>query len=359
MNKNSYKNFIQKYCPVSFKDSMMWITVIGICSFVCYLIGKTTTSDTHVPLIFVSAVVIISLETEGYFYGLLASVVGVFAVNWAFTYPYFKLDFSVYGYPITFITMFTVSILVSTMTTRMRAHEKLIAETEKERVRANLLRAISHDLRTPLTSISGALTIAIEDDSLNRDALIELLSGAKDDADWLNRMVTNILSITRINSAVTLGKTEEMPEEIIASAISSFKKQHPDIEIDVSVPEDPVFIPVDPMLIEQVLINLMENAAVHGVTTTKISIIVKTVDSGVEIAVNDNGRGIDKTTLKELFKASGVLDKGHSSDETRGMGIGLLLCRTIVEAHGGAIYAKNLKNGGASFVFTLSDEEKK
>ena len=356
MNKNRVKRIIEEYLPTSTADWMTSLIVISFAAAVCYVLGMTTTSDVHVPLIFVSAVVVIALNTEGYLYGILASVIGVFAVNWAFTYPYFKLDFSIYGYPLTFITMFTVSVLVSTMTTRMRAHEKLIAETEKERVRANLLRAISHDLRTPLTSISGALTMAIDDPNMERAELVELLSGARDDADWLKRMVSNILSITRINSRVSLTKTDEMPEEIIASAIATFKKTHPQIEIEVSVPEEPLFVPADPMLIEQVLLNLMDNAVVHGVQTTKISINVKSSDSEVVISVSDNGRGIDRRTLRVLFSASGDLSE-HSSDETRGMGIGLLLCRTIVEAHCGKISASNIKGGGARFTFTLSRKE--
>ena len=353
----SFRDTIKHYCPLSGKDWATTIVALAAASAVCYVLGKITASDVHVPLIFVSAVVIIALKTDGYFYGFLSSIVGVFGVNWAFTYPYFKLDFSVYGYPLTFITMFTVSILVSTMTTRMRAHEKLIAETEKERVRANLLRAISHDLRTPLTSISGALTMAIDDETLDRDSLVELLSGARDDADWLNRMVENVLSITRINANVNLQKNMEMPEEIISSSITAFKKKNPEIEIEVSVPEEPLFVPADPLLIQQVLMNIMENSVAHGVTTSKININVKSTENEAIISVTDNGRGIDKKTLGELFKASEGVLKSHSSDETRGLGIGLLLCKTIVEAHGGRIWAENAKGSGARFTFTFSRKE--
>ena len=353
MRKERLKRIIRKYLPMSAADWITSITVIVLASAFCYILGTTTQSDVHVPLIFVFVVVIIALRTEGYFYGILASIVGVFGVNWAFTYPYFKLDFSVYGYPLTFITMFSVSILVSTMTTRMREHEKLIAETEKERVRANLLRSISHDLRTPLTSISGTLTMAIDDPEIDRDTLVDLLSSARDDADWLNRMVSNVLSITRINASVELKKTDEMPEEIIASAVMAFKKKHPDVAVNVTVPEEPLFVPADPMLIEQVLVNLLENAVVHGVHTTEIRIALQDADNYVRIAVSDNGRGIERSTLKELFKAGGLTSQ-HSPDETRGMGIGLLLCRTIVEAHGGQISASNIKGSGARFVFTLS-----
>lgn len=172
---------------------LIFLLTLGAASLICALLQRITSSDVHVPMIFVLAVLIVSLSTDGYFYGILAAIVSVIGVNYAFTYPYMKLDFSVYGYPLTFMTMLAVGFASSTLASRLRIQEQLRIETEREHMRANLLRALSHDLRTPLTSISGSITTVLdEDEALSPSMKQELLIGAKRDAEWLCRMVENI-----------------------------------------------------------------------------------------------------------------------------------------------------------------------
>ena len=141
---NRLKSIVKKYFPLSARSWLIFVAAMASASALCALLQRLTTSDTHVPMIFVLAVLVVALSTEGYFYGLLAALLSVLGVNYAFTYPYLKLDFSVYGYPLTFMTMLAVGFAVSTLTTRVRAQEKLRAESEREKMRANLLRAISH-----------------------------------------------------------------------------------------------------------------------------------------------------------------------------------------------------------------------
>ncbi len=138
-------------------------------SYMFYFEAKLVPTDTHVPLIYVLAVLCVSRLTEGYFYGVLASMVAVVGVNYIFTYPYFQVDFTVTGYPLTFIVMLTVSISVSALMTQIKMQEHVRLKAEKERMRANLLRAVSHDIRTPLTSIEGAAAGIID----NKDVLTE------------------------------------------------------------------------------------------------------------------------------------------------------------------------------------------
>ena len=144
-----------KYLPFSLRDLLKTAAILALASVVCAGLKPLSDSDFHVPLIFVLAVLLVSLTTDGYFFGSLASVVAVFGVNIVFTYPYFQLNFSRTGYPLTFLCMFAVSLITCTLTTRVRQGEQIRMEAEREKLRANLLRAISHDLRTPLTSISG------------------------------------------------------------------------------------------------------------------------------------------------------------------------------------------------------------
>ena len=152
-------------------------------------------------MIFVLMVVLVARLTDGYVYGVAASFFSVILVNYAFTYPYGAVDFTIAGYPLTFLTMLSVSLIVSAMTSQIKRQEKQRIEAEREALRANLLRAVSHDLRTPLTSIVGSTSAILENaDVLSRQQKAELLRGVRDEAQWLIRMVENLLSITRMGT---------------------------------------------------------------------------------------------------------------------------------------------------------------
>ncbi len=334
---------------------LIFLLTLGAASLICALLQRITSSDVHVPMIFVLAVLIVSLSTDGYFYGILAAIVSVIGVNYAFTYPYMKLDFSIYGYPLTFMTMLAVGFASSTLASRLRIQEQLRIETEREHMRANLLRALSHDLRTPLTSISGSITTVLDEgEALSPTMKQELLIGAKHDAEWLYRMVENLLSVTRISGEnSSLIKSDELLEEVLSEAVQRFRKRPDAVPISVAVPDRAELLPMDAMLIEQVLMNLMDNAVTHGGTVTQIWIEATVADSFVTISVRDNGKGIPKALLPHLFDGSLPLSGGSRSDGSRFMGIGLSVCKTIVEAHGGRIWAENAPDGGAVIRFTL------
>ena len=151
--------------------------------------------------------------------------------------------------------------------------ERAINEADKERIRANLLRAISHDLRTPLTSIIGSSDSFTENyAALSDQEKLDLVSSINEDSHWLLNMVENLLSITRIQGDTgRVRKEDELVEEVVAEAITRIKKRIPDIEICVTAPDNILIIPMDPLLIEQVLMNLMENAFVHSETNRPLS----------------------------------------------------------------------------------------
>lgn len=347
---------LKKYFPTSTKGWLVLFCAMGIASVTCFLLGAATTSDTHVPLIFVLAVLVTALMTEGYLYGFIAAILSVFAVNWAFTYPYMKLDFTIYGYPLTFMTMLTVGFAVSTLTSRLKSHEKLKAEAEREKARANLLRAVSHDLRTPLTSISGSLGVILDGGvQLGEADCRELLQDAKNDAEWLCRMVENLLSITRMSKGQesAINMQPELLEEVISEAVLNFRKRNPNVNVQVLVPDEPIFALMDAMLIEQLFHNLLDNSVLHGKSTDTISISVEPLGDTVLIRFSDNGAGIDPVLLPVLFEGSSQLAALSDKDDNRFMGIGLSVCRTIVNTHGGTISARNLPDGGAEFTFTL------
>ena len=143
------------------RNLVVTLVLLAAAALFCAGINRLGHNDSAVPLVFVLAVLLTARCTEGYFYGMFASVVSVFSVNFAFTYPYFEFNFTLTGYPITFLTMFTVSMVVSTLTEQVKRQGRIQAEAEQEKVKANLLRSVSHDRRTPLTSIIVSVTAVL------------------------------------------------------------------------------------------------------------------------------------------------------------------------------------------------------
>lgn len=477
-------------------------------SFALCVVEMNVISD-NIFGVYMFGVAITSVITSGYIWGLLSSIGGVIAVNFFFTYPFFALNFSMSGYPITFALLLLMSVLVSALTTRVKkaavlsamrenrsenltkmsnallsantltkimeitvdffsqsnqcsvigyygdpkepeiklvkaiqnndelilnsplelqvaeiaystnkisgvtleseAHnckgtyipisvenrvygvigllfenpdsvlmdvykfssimvfqtilaierqaveekaQDILLEKEKEKMRSNLLRAVSHDLRTPLTCIIGASSTLLENkDKITVETFDRLLHDIHHDAQWLIHMVENLLSITKISSeGAKVKKQDEVVEEIVAEAISRVHKRFPDASIYVSVPQEMLIVPMDATLIEQVLINLLENAIRHSQTVLPIALKAYKEDNEIFFTVSDYGKGIDPASIATIFEG----DNGTASvDSNRGLGIGLSLCKTIILAHNGKIFAENQPCGGAIFSFAL------
>ena len=234
-------------------------------------------------------------------------------------------------------------------------------EVAREHYRGNLLRAISHDLRTPLTGIMGTSEI-IRGTTNKLDARYSLAEGIYKDADWLHSLVENILSLTRIQDGrLELKKEPEAVEEVVGAAVMTVGKRAPEREISVSVPDDLLMVPMDARLIGQVLVNLLDNAIKHTQPGEEISVTVeKDAEKNFAVfRVSDRGTGIPSEDLPNIFKMF-YTTKGNGPDAKRGIGLGLAICESIVTAHGGTISAGNRKDGsGAEFVFTLPLEEAK
>lgn len=341
------------------------ITVSLLCAaaFFCGITNRMMVGDQPIRLVFVLAVLLTARMTDGLFYGLSASIVSVICVNYVFTYPYFQFNFRLSGYPFTFVVMFTVSIVVSMLTEQVKRQSRAQAEADSEKMKANLLRSVSHDLRTPLTSIIGSSSAILENyDVFTDDVKREMIGHVRDDAQWLMRLVENILSITRVgvgvgDSSVDLRKTPEAVEEIAAEAVTKFRARYKNVQVHVHVPGELLLVPMDATLIEQVCINLMDNAVQHGKTTTRVDLVVMRQDSNAVFIVTDDGQGIDKSVLPKLFKETFMHASERQGDVKRNLGIGLSACMSIVHAHGGDMHAENRIGGGAMVSFSLPLEE--
>ena len=306
----------------------------------------------YVAMIFLLDVFLTAYWTDGYLLGIIMAVVGMFSVDIIFTYPFWHISFTLTGFPLTFLVMMTISILTATVTSRAKQTEQVRREADREKMYADLLRAVSHDIRTPLTGIVGATNVLLEQDvELTKDQRLQLLRSTNEDAQWLIRIVENLLSITRINAEeARVKKAPEAAEEVIGSAVAKTHKHYPDVDVRVSVPDELMLVPMDPLLIEQVLVNLMENAVIHG-GTSRIDITLTQQGENAVFTVADNGKGIPLHLLGKLFDGAARSDR--TSDGKRSMGIGLSVCRTVVQAHGGTIRGENKKDGGACFTVTL------
>lgn len=344
--------------PVSCRDTVIFASILTAAAALCALLRQIDDSDVYVALIFELAVVLVSRTTSGYLYGLLASVLGVLGINYIFTYPYFAFNFTISGYPLTFAVMLAVSIIVSTLTTQIKQQEKLKAEAETEKMRGNLLRAVSHDIRTPLTSIVGSIDTVLESgDAISPGIRQELLENIREESRWLVDVVENLLSVTRISGASNIKKEPEAGEEVLSAVAVKFRSRHPEIEVRVQAPEEFLMIPMDAILITQVLMNLLENAVLHGQTADTVWLRLHREDCTAVFEVSDNGCGIDRDVLPKLFTGAFSHAEEEQPDQKRNMGIGLSVCMTIVQAHGGTMQAANRPEGGAVFTFTLPLEE--
>lgn len=232
----------------------------------------------------------------------------------------------------------------------LREQAKSREETAQERYRANLLRAISHDLRTPLAGIMGNSEM-IMDMTEKSDGRYSLARDIYEDADWLHGLVENILSLTKFQDGhLALKKTPEAVEEVIGAALVILKKRAPEREIEVDIPDSLLLVPMDARLITQVLVNLLDNAVKHTTPCQEIRISVRAASQFVTFTVSDRGDGLPETS--KLFQMFYTTSKQESATR-KGIGLGLPICQSIVEAHGGSIKADNRTGGGAEFTFTL------
>lgn len=348
-----------KKLGLTWKDSMISLAILATTFLLCLLLHKFESFYGLTGMVLVLSVFMISLVTQGYICGITASLLAVLVDNFAFTFPFFAFDFLTLENLISAIVMLIVAIVTCTLTTKIKIQQALKAEAEKEIMRANLLRAVSHDLRTPLTTVNGICGLLQENyDSLPKAQQIRLLGQIQEDTENLIRMVQNLLMVTKANTdGVHLQKQETVLEELIDSTLVKFKKHYPEQVVDTCIPEDFISIPMDAMLIQQVLLNLLENAVIHASGMTQLWLTVKIKGKQAVFSVRDNGCGIPKEKEANLFNSYGEAGEQPADGRRAGMGIGLAVCASIIKAHGGDIWGGNHKESGTQIQFTLEREE--
>ena len=356
------------------------ITVLFLCAayWASSILITHTGGENNSALVFVLAVALISLLTSGYVYGIAASIVGALCINIFFMEPYNAFSLSRTGYPVAMISMVVVSCVVCALTARVKKQateavrrekstkalyeqnarlnaEKAAIQLQSDRIsiRENILRAVSHDLRTPLTSISGAASVLLESPDIS-EKNVSMLSDIKQDADSLIVMVENLLSVTRVrDGTMSLKMREELLEEVAGDALLTTRRRFPDCQVELDLSEDILYLPMDPLLVKQVIVNLLENAIRHSGDLEHIVLCLYRRDDWAVAEVRDQGRGLSPEVLQAIRAGQPM---PLSGDATRGMGIGLSVCQSIIKAHGGFLTAENHPQGGAVFRFGLPTE---
>jgi K+-sensing histidine kinase KdpD len=328
------------------------------------LLGSRRLED--VVMVYLLGVVIVSMR-HGYGPSLSSAVLSVLCFDFFFVHPHFTFAVADAGHIVTFGVMFLVAVVISGLSHRVRDHaERAIKATQEaqraelqvrsEQVRNAVLSSISHDLRTPLAVVAGAAS-SLRDDTMDDSLRRELADTIVQEAERLNHLVQNVLDMTRLEGgALQVRRQWHVLEEVIGNALSRTDRLLAERRITTSLPAELCLIPLDNVLIEQVLVNLLENAARYTPPGTGIDVSARLHASELELEVADRGPGIAEA------EANLVFDKFYRSPshlaDSRGAGLGLTICRGIVAAHGGRICVKPREGGGAKFLLTIPIEGK-
>ena len=343
-------------------DIIKSVGMIILASVIGFGFWKLGMSESNIIMVYILCVQITSVITTHQVYSLIASVVSVFVFNFLFTEPRYTLLAYDKDYPVTFITMFVAAFLTGSLSIRVKKQAKQVADAalvaQKEQLRSNLLRSISHDLRTPLTSISGnASNLLSNGEKFDVETKKQLYSDIYDDYMWLITLVENLLSITKIEEGrLNIRLQAEMLDEIITEALQHISRKKEEHKISFQTSEDFILVKADARLIMQVIINIVDNAFKYTQKGSEITITTQKMKDKAVVRIADNGPGIPddiKPLVFDMFYSGAK----NMADSIRSLGLGLALCKSIITAHGGELELSDNMPHGAVFTFSLPIEE--
>ena len=305
----------------------------------------------HITTAFVFAVFIISLLTEGYLYGILSAVIGMFAINFAFTYPFFSFDFITPINVISAVIMLAVAVITGMLTTKIKTYETAKLESERERMRANLLRAVSHDLRTPLTMIGGYVEMMRD---IPGEATPENMQVIIDETQRLTSLVNELLDFSRLQTGALAFNPAPYPFTASVQAITdrvSRMVQQNGYQV-VFHPAAQVKAIADEQRIAQVVYNLVGNALTYTGEDKTVEIHQEVIGKMVRLTIHDSGKGIAPEELPLIW------NRYYRTQETHkraiiGSGLGLSIVRSILEKHNVPFGVDSKEGEGTSFWFEL------
>ena len=309
------------------KEFLITIGFLSIATVIGMLLIYIGFTESNVIMVYLLCVLLLSIFTNGYIWSVVGSLVSVVLMNFFLTEPRFTFHTYDTGYPLTCVIMLAASMLTGTLESKLKKHVRMseqAAYREKTlQLRANLLRTISHDLRTPLTSISGnANNLMYNYDKLDNDTREQIFTDIYDDSEWLISLVENILFVTRFeDGTVTLNMSDQLIDEVI-----------------------------------QVIINIVDNAIKYTQEGSDIYIKARKEGRYVIISIEDNGAGIPDDMKENVFDTFFTCNN-EIADNRRSLGLGLSLCKTIINAHGSELELRDNTPHGCIFEFKLQLSE--
>ncbi len=350
-------------------DLLKSLAVLAAATMIGFLFKGLDFGDANIIMVYVLGVLITSMVTTQRVYSLASSIVSVVLFNFFFTYPKFSLDAYAAEYPVTFLIMFLAAFLTSSLALSLKNHARRSAQMAKEKedaavlarneqLRANILRAISHDLRTPLTSISGnASNLLSNAKDFDEETKKRLYMDIYEDSMWLIRLVENLLAVTRIEDGkMDIRIAPELVDEVIEEALHHVSREGGGHRIIKEASDDLLLVKMDARLIMQVIINIVDNAIKYTPPGSEIRITAARDDGTVAVRISDNGPGMNDETKAHVFDTFYTGPK-KIVDSHRSLGLGLSLCKSIVNAHGGEIAVSDNPPHGCIFTFTLPTGE--
>lgn len=332
----------------------------GVCTGLCFFLDYLNVNNLNFPIIYVLGVACVAVFTEGFLYSSLLSILSVLSLNFFFTDPRFTFNVSDHSYFLAFFLMLAVGLIVSWLTFQLKKRmaevgalqaekEILKIDSEKKQEKATLLQSISHDLRTPLTTIkSGAQTLHDHPD-LPVEERQEILSEITQKSEWTAKLVENLLSLTRIDGkSLSIKKKDEAAEDVVAEAVRTVSSELGRRSLDYEAPKDLLIVPMDSTLISQVLVNILTNAIQHTKDDGHIGIKVYSATGFAYFRIANDGTPLLEKDLPLIFD---MYNKRTDRSTESLAGLGLATCKLIVSAHGGEITAANV---GGQVVFTFS-----
>ena len=312
--------------PFSLKDLKTTLFILAIAVGVCILLQRLDPSAGFAMPVFVLAVLLTSLLTTGYVWGLLSALLGVVAVNFFFTYPYWAFNLTITGYPLSFLTFLGVSVITSTLTTKTRQLDRLRMENEKIKMRADLLRSVSHDIRTPLTSILGYLQL-LEDPGLTEGERREYLAVIAGRARTLQSLITSFYDLSRLEGGEYLLQREKVDlyaslSGLLAAFYNDFTGRGFDMEVELAEGLPQVWADAGAVL--RIFTNLIRNALEHGEGRMEIRLY----QEGGQVV----SRFSNETHALTAEDVPHVFDRFFTSDKMRtgrNTGLGLAIVKAL------------------------------
>lgn len=335
-------------------ELLLDIIILLVCTVAGMLFHTLGLSDANIIVIFILGMLVTATLTHRRWCLILILLADILIYDLLFAQPRFTFNFVDPQYLVTAGLMLVVGLMTAALADDMRRSLEAEARLKEEKLRVDLLRSISHDLRTPLTGISGNASLLLSDgDNMSRQQREQLYQSLCYNSEWMVSMVENILYVTRLeNHSLAPEKSPELLTEIAEEAMLHLCTGSVQHHIELELTDELLFVDADAIMLAQVALNLINNAIQHTPEGSEIMVQVFRDGEQAVFQVADNGPGVAEEDRERIFQMF-VSAAANNGETRRGMGIGLAVSQAIIQAHNGELFFRDNKPSGAIFGFSL------